>query len=329
MVGVSSLIISGATYSPPMPMLTNLMPERHEGYDRRVDLDLRRLRYFVEVADELSFVHAAAKLHMTQPALSRQIAALEKSWGVQLFARSRSGTNLTEAGATLLARARVLLSDAATFERDARLMGRAPARFVVGFMPGVDAGALIAAFRMLRPDVDVTPIFTSTTAQAPFLRDGRADVVFCRPPIRVDGAHVEDLFEEPVVAAVRHDHPLASRHWLQLADLDSLAEPVLQRPSANAGDDVFDPQDAVLAVSAGQAVALLPAGIAAFYVDASVRCIPVRDAPLQTVALAYNKNRIMPHIDAFTTLCREELGPRVRDLPRRLAVGERASGSAL
>ncbi|WP_192860122.1 LysR family transcriptional regulator [Mycobacterium sp. MS1601] len=294
-----------------------------------MDLDLRRLRYFVEVADELSFVHAAAKLHMTQPALSRQIAALEKSWGVQLFARSRSGTNLTEAGATLLARARVLLSDAATFERDARLMGRAPARFVVGFMPGVDAGALIAAFRMLRPDVDVTPIFTSTTAQAPFLRDGRADVVFCRPPIRVDGAHVEDLFEEPVVAAVRHDHPLASRHWLQLADLDSLAEPVLQRPSANAGDDVFDPQDAVLAVSAGQAVALLPAGIAAFYVDASVRCIPVRDAPLQTVALAYNKNRIMPHIDAFTTLCREELGPRVRDLPRRLAVGERASGSAL
>ncbi|MBS1696198.1 MAG: LysR family transcriptional regulator [Actinobacteria bacterium] len=294
-----------------------------------MDLDLRRLRYFVEVADELSFVRAAAKLHMTQPALSRQIAALEKSWGVTLFERSRSGSELTEAGATLLVRARELLRDATAFERDARLMGRAPARFVVGFMPGVDAGALIDAFRMMQPDVDVTPIFTSTTAQAPFLRDGRADVVFCRPPIRADGAHIEDLFEEPVVAALRRDHPLASRHWLQLSDLDGLTEPVLQRPTSDIGDDAFDPREAVLAVSAGQAVALLPAGIAAFYVDGNVRCIPVSDAPMQTVALAYNTNRTMPHIDAFAALCRDELGPRVRDLPRRLAVGERAHESTL
>jgi DNA-binding transcriptional LysR family regulator len=329
LVGFGSLIIGGSPDSLPMPMWTNLMQERHEDYDRRVELDLRRLRYFVEVADELSFVRAAAKLHMTQPALSRQIAALEKSWGVALFARSRSGTELTEAGASLLVPARALLRDATTFERDARLMGRAPARFVVGFMPGVDAGALIAAFRATRPDVDVTPIFTSTTAQTPFLRDGRADVVFCRPPIRVDGAHVEDLFEEPIVAAVHQDHPLASGHWLQLADLERSAVPILQRPNADARDDVFDPQEAVLAVSAGKAVALLPAGIAAFYVDASVRYIPVRDAPMQMVALAYNKNRTMPHIDAFATLCRKELGPRVRDLPRRLAIGEQASGSTL
>ncbi|WP_115277145.1 LysR substrate-binding domain-containing protein [Mycolicibacterium tokaiense] len=86
---------------------------------------------------------------------------------------------------------------------------------------------------------------------------------------------------------------------------------------------------AVLAVSAGQAVALLPRGIAAFSVDASVRCIPVRDAPPQAVALAYNTNRIMPHLDAFATLCRKELGPRVRHLPRRLGAGEGASGSTL
>lgn len=295
----------------------------------RVDLDLRRLRYFVEVADELSFVRAAAKLHMTQPALSRHIAALEKSWGITLFERSRSGSELTEAGATLLVRARELLRDATTFERDARLLGRAPERFVVGFMPGVDAGALIDAFRTRQPDVDVTPIFTTTTAQAPFLRDGRADVVFCRPPIHVEGARIEDLFEEPMVAAVRHDHPLASRHWLQSSDLDGVTQPVLQRRASDTRDDAFDPQEAVLAVSAGQAVALLPAGIAAFYVDASVRCIPVRDAPTQTVALAYNMNRTMPHIDAFAALCRDELGPRVRDLPWRLAIGERVHDSTL
>lgn len=294
-----------------------------------MDLDLRRVRYFVEVADQLSFVRAASSLHMTQPALSRQIAALEKDWGVSLFERSRKGTVLTGDGEVLLARARALLGQASELERSARLMGRAPSRFVVGFMPGVDAGALIDAFRERRPGVDVTPIFTSTSTQAPYLVDGRADVVFCRPPIHLADACVIDLFDEPVVAAVRHDHPLAGRHWLQLADLQSAPEQILQRDSGSAEEDHFDPQEAVLSVSAGAAVALLPAGIAAFYTDQTVRCIPVRDAPDQTVALAYSRHRAMPHIDAFAAFCREELGPRVRDLPRRLASGERASGSTL
>lgn len=312
-----------------MPNLERVMRAGHERYDRPVDLDLRRVRYFVEVAEQLSFVRAAGRLHMTQPALSRQIAALEKDWGVALFERSRRGTELTPDGEVLLDRARALLAQAAALERGARLMGRAPARFVVGFMPGVDAGALIAAFRVRRPDVSVTAIFTSTTTQAPYLQDGRADVVFCRPPIHLTDALVIDLFDEPVVAAIRRDHPLAGRHWLRMADLRSAAEPILQRQPATADTDHFDPQEAVLSVSAGAAVALLPAGIAAFYTDPAVRCIPVRDVPDQPVALAYSRHRTMPHIDAFAELCREQLGPAIRDLPRRLVGGERASGSSL
>jgi DNA-binding transcriptional LysR family regulator len=294
-----------------------------------VTLDLRRLQYFVEAADHLSFVRAARKLHITQPALSRQIAALESDLDVKLLTRSRMGTTLTSEGTELLDRIRNLLSSASKLERDARLMGR-PARFVVGFMPGVDAGALIDAFRRIRPGVDVIPIFTSTTSQAPFLTDGRADVVFCRPPIGLDDICVVDLFVEPIVAAVRADHRFAGQQRLLLRDFDSLTEPVLQRPISGAAGlgDEFEPQGAILAVSAGQAVALLPAGIAAFYSQPGVRYIPVTDAPKQIVALAYDERRAMPHIDAFADICRAELGPRIRELPYRLVGGERATGTS-
>jgi DNA-binding transcriptional LysR family regulator len=293
-----------------------------------VTLDLRRLQYFVEVADQRGFIRAAYRLHMTQPALSRQIAALESELGVKLFSRSRAGTALTTAGVELLERTRNLLRSASELERDARVLGRRPARFVVGFMPGVDAGALIDAFRRARPEVDVVPIFTSTTTQAPFLTDGRADVVFCRPPMEVDDICIVELFDEPLVAAVRSDHRFAVRPHLLLRDLDDLPQPVLQR-STTAGaagpPDPFEPQEAILAVSAGQAVALLPAGVAAFYTDPGVRYIPVTDAPKQPVALAYDKRRPMPHIEAFADICRVELGRRIRELPYRLVAGERAT----
>jgi DNA-binding transcriptional LysR family regulator len=104
-----------------------------------VDLDLRRLRYFVTVAGELSFVRAASLLHMTQPVLSRQISALEHDLGTQLLERDRRGTWLTGAGRQLLEDAGPLLAAASALERRTRQAGRDPARFAVGFMPGIHA----------------------------------------------------------------------------------------------------------------------------------------------------------------------------------------------
>jgi Bacterial regulatory helix-turn-helix protein, lysR family len=107
-----------------------------------MDLDLRRLRYFVTVAEELSFVRAATLLHMTQPALSRQISALERDLGARLLERDRRGTALTPAGQQLLNDAIPLLAASSELEQRTRLAGRGPARFVVGFMPGLHATAL-------------------------------------------------------------------------------------------------------------------------------------------------------------------------------------------
>ncbi|WP_432838072.1 LysR family transcriptional regulator [Dactylosporangium sp. CA-092794] len=296
-----------------------------------MDVDLRRLRYFLEVADQLSFVQAAAKLYITQPALSRHIATLESDLGVSLFHRSRNGTTLTPQGAALVDNARTLLRNAADFERQARLLGRSPVRFVVGFMPGVDAGALIAEFARTYPEVDVTPIFTSTTTQAPFLIDGRADIVFCRPPIAVEGARIIDLFQEPLVAAVPRDHPFAAEHSLSTVDLEAAGEPIHGRagsglPGSGAGFDDLEPQEAIMAVAAGLGLAILPAGVAAFYSDPGVCYIPVPDAVPQYVSLAYLPDRAMPHTTAFADLCRAALEPRVRLLPDLLADGVRATG---
>src|SRR5262249_913020 len=162
------------------------------------------------------------------------------------FERSRTGTSLSREGALLLERARTLLGSASDFEREARLLGRSPVRFVVGFMPGTDAGALISQFQRAHPEVDVTPIFTSTPTQAPFLVDGRADVVFCRPPIAVGGVRIVDLFEEPMVAAVPRDHALAIQRTLSVDELAASGERILARAAV----DDFDPQEAVMAVAA-------------------------------------------------------------------------------
>lgn len=294
-----------------------------------MDVDLRRVRFFVEVAERLSFVRAAQALHLTQPALSRQIAALEDDWGVRLFTRSRRGTELTSEGTALLERARTLLRHAADFERHARVVGRAPARFVIGFMPGIDAAGLIDAFRRRQPGVDVSAIYTSMISQARFLTDGRADVVFVRPPVDVDGVTVTPLFDEPMVAAVRRDDLLAERRSLRVAELEASDVRLIGRAasgdSGDAGrDEVVEPEAALLAVATGSAVAVLPAGIAAFYSDPSIAYIPVVDAPPQQVALAYDARRALPAIDDFVAICREELAQRITELPGRLLGEQRA-----
>ena len=102
-----------------------------------MDLDLRKLRYFVAVADRLNFGRAAAALHIAQPALSRQIRALEQELKVQLFERDNRSTRLTPAGTALLDEARPLLAAADTVRRKVRDAAAGQRTFTVGFMPGL------------------------------------------------------------------------------------------------------------------------------------------------------------------------------------------------
>jgi len=119
-----------------------------------VSVDLRRLRYFIAVAEELNFRRAADRLHISQPPLSQQIQALEADLGATLLLRDRRSVELTEAGEVLLRRARAILALASDTTTEVRRVGRGElGRLVVGFMSAAMLGrlaAVLGAFRTVR-----------------------------------------------------------------------------------------------------------------------------------------------------------------------------------
>ena len=288
-----------------------------------MDLDLRRLRYFVTVAEELSFVRAASLLHMTQPALSRQISALEHDLGTRLLERDRRGTSLTRAGQQLLEDAIPLLAASSALERRTRLAGRDPARFAIGFMPGVHATPIIREFAKRAPYLAIDVIFTSVTDQVDFLVDGRVDVCFVRLPLAEGTFTILPLFPEPRVAAVPSSHPVAGSRAIEVKQVSDL--PLLQDPSEvpewhGAVAELRPPpvsdrqrrptiEESLERVALGAGVFVLPAGIAEFYQRADISYVPLQDVAARMVALAYSRHRTMPELGQFAELVTSMLSP--------------------
>jgi DNA-binding transcriptional LysR family regulator len=185
-------------------------------------LDPRLLRAFVALAGELHFGRAAARLHLTQPALSQQIARLERQLGVRLFDRTRTRVELTEAGAAALASARTAVDAAAAVEEVARShAGGEAGELRLGISPGVHyvAQSLLAEFARRRPKVRVRASQDSSGALAEQVAAGRLELAigFCTEPR--PGVDVRTLRDEPAVVAVAADHPLAGRSAVALTDL--------------------------------------------------------------------------------------------------------------
>jgi DNA-binding transcriptional LysR family regulator len=288
-----------------------------------MDLDLRRLRYFVMVADELSFVRAAERLNMTQPALSRQIRALEDDLGVALLRRGPLGTALTPAGDQLLEDARPLLASSLAMQRRTRLAGREEHHFTIGFMPGVIVTPIVRQFRALAPEVKVQVLHTALTDQVDYLLDGRVDVCFVRLPLPVDTFEIVPLFPEPRIAALSGDHPLALSPLIDIADL--MPYPLLQDPAdvpewrgtGTVRDDADSDrpttiEESLEAVASSTGFVVLPAGFADFYRRPDIRYVPLGGVAPRMVALAYTKNRRMPSIDQFAKISIATLGPTGR-----------------
>ena len=119
------------------------------------DVDLRKLRYFVAVAERLHFRNAAEELHLAQPALSRSISALERELGATLFERDRRSVALTAAGRQLLDDARPLLAAADAARRRVQRAGRGAHHLVVGFRAGILVTPAVRAFTAEHADVSV------------------------------------------------------------------------------------------------------------------------------------------------------------------------------
>ncbi|WP_399887232.1 LysR family transcriptional regulator [Streptomyces sp. BBFR51] len=184
-------------------------------------MELRTLRYFVAVAEELHFGRAAVRLHMSQPPLSRAIKRLETELGATLFHRSSTGVTLTGAGAVLLAEARELL-DRAERARARVAAAAGAASLTVGILgdsadPGVTR--LADAYRRRYPHVGVTIRETDLTDPTCGLHAGLVDVALTRGPFDRTGLDTHELRADPVGALLRADDPLAGRDSLTPADL--------------------------------------------------------------------------------------------------------------
>ena len=187
-------------------------------------MELRHLRYFVVVAEELHFRRAAERLHMSQPPLSQQIRALEEEVGATLLLRNQRRVELTAAGVVFLERARQILADVEDAARQARRVQRGEVgRLAVGFVGSAMYSFvpdLLRRFGEHAPDVTLRLHEMGTTEQLRQLEDGRLDVGFLRAARSRPELKIEIVAEEPVIVALPDLHPLAAKPRLTLADLE-------------------------------------------------------------------------------------------------------------
>jgi DNA-binding transcriptional LysR family regulator len=283
------------------------------------DLDLRKLRYFIVVAEELNFGRAAERLRIAQPVLSRQIAALEKELGVVLFDRSQRGTQLTASGAALRDDARDILTEATALQRRVRRGSRASRSLDIGFMPGLIVTPVVRALEERFPELRIDVVRTSWDDQVEMVHDGRIDASFVRLPVPRDGLRLTALFGEPRVVALPAAHELAGASEVRLADLVPLR--LLQPPDAvpewrdalrSAGIDpekaahdrpsVHTVEEKLEQVAALRGVVVLPESTAQFYTRPDVVYRYVADLPPNEVALATEARNAAPEIEALHEL---------------------------
>lgn len=299
-----------------------------------MDLDLRKLRYFVAVAETLNFGRAADRLHIAQPVLSRQIRSLEEDLGTEVFHRDRRGTTLTPAGEQLLEDAIPLLASAQALHRRVKAAAQGTPTLTVGFMPGITLTPAMAALSTRHPGVNVRLLRTSWDTQVETLLDGRADIGVVRLPIDQHGLQVRPLFREPRVVMLPAGHRLADRRSVVVGDLAS--EHLLQDPDAvpewrdvaielRSGHrsktvETYQVEEKLELVASGAGVCVLPLSTAQFYIRPDVIPLPVEDLGPGEVALAWVASRRSPLIHEFAEIAARTLGQpqaQQRALPAR------------
>ncbi|MBC6457054.1 LysR family transcriptional regulator [Actinomadura sp. HBU206391] len=290
-----------------------------------MDVDLRKLRYFVAVAERLHFGRAAEALHIAQPVLSRQIRALEEELKVQLFIRTRRATELTSAGEQLLADARPLLAAAEALRRRVRRAARGADIFTVGFMPGLIVTSAVRTLRERHPGLTVEVVRTTWDDQIETIHDGRVDIGYVRLPINQRGLRVRPLTSEPRVAVLPTGHRLAGNDTIgiaELADEHLLQDPdavpewrdiatELRRPGRRRPELLFHAVEEKLEhVAAGHGVIVLPLSVVTFYTRPDVTYVPVTDIPPNQVCLAWDSTRRNPLIEEFAAIATDLQGGR-------------------
>jgi DNA-binding transcriptional LysR family regulator len=272
-------------------------------------MELRHLRYFVAVAEELHFRRAAERLHLAQPALSEQVRKLEAELGVRLLDRNHRGVELTTAGTAFLAEARHVLRQAERAWRTARRpqdgsRGRLRFGYIADMLPAAIPISL-ARFAEGMPGFDVHLQSGTSAELLADMRAGRLDAAAVCLPAQTADLNVSPLWREGAVAAVPSHHRRAREAVVELAAFEDLPLVIPARTANAAFHDaviaacrqagiaptlvemVAPVADrALLAVAAGAGIGVLPASVAERRTAPGVRLVPLADpAPSVEVAL--------------------------------------------
>jgi DNA-binding transcriptional LysR family regulator len=263
-------------------------------------MELRHLRYFVALAEELSFTRAAARLHVSQPPLSLQIGQLEQEVGARLFHRTSRRVELTLAGQAFLIDAQAVLARVAEAAGRARAIGQGLAgRIDIGLSGSHFLGPLphiMAAYAQSHPAVEISLHELQPAVQLQALRERRIDLSVSRTPVNDAVLSSTLLWRDPVVAALPVGHALARRRQLRLLDLRAEAFVMLRTDSSAHAQYIqdccvqagFSPRlsqrvqelPAVLSlVAEGMGVALIPSSLQALF-PGRIKVTPLgKDAP--------------------------------------------------
>lgn len=274
------------------------------------DLEVRQLRYFVAVAEELHFGRAAERLGMAQPPLSRAIRELERQLDVRLLDRTTRQVTLTPAGAVLLRDAHTVLDAVAAARRRAQHAGQPSPSLRLALKADYDAGLLpriIAAYEREDAAVPVELMMCGRGEQDRALREGRADVALVPTPFDDRGIDHEVLVTEPRLVALAADDPLAARTHLRLADMAGRKLPdgspaeggVAQVPREPVGRPLTDIAQIFNMIELGSVIWYVPLSVVHRHPRPAIAYRPVADLPPTTLSVAWPHNSHSPAVAAF------------------------------
>jgi DNA-binding transcriptional LysR family regulator len=294
-------------------------------------MEFRHLRYFIGIAEDLSFSHAAERLHVAQSALSRQIQDLEDELRVQLFRRDKRGVSLTAAGEVFLAKARKLVIESQQAAEAARSAARGElGHLEIGYISALSDGLiprLLRKFRAKFPEVHLRLHALRPAPQAAALLEGDLQVGFIGLPMPELASRLrfEVFRRDKLVAALPAGHPLIGRRVLRLGDLAKEPFIFLTRSGTpvyydwvmqlchqagfhpNIVQEVDAGQTMVELVAAGSGVALFPA-TAQRQLHGDMSFHPLSGLPLFEFSVAWRGDDDAPALKAFLALLRDEVG---------------------
>lgn len=291
-------------------------------------MEHRQLRYFVAIAEELSFSRAASKVGVSQPPLSRQIANLEAELGTRLLDRDKHGVRLTESGKVFHAEA---IKTLAAIERTIHMTQRAARGQTGSLSLGFGGSAaytfapsLLRNFRQLYPGVELSLHNLPMTGQLNALREQTIDIGFLMLPVQDADIQSISVLRDPFVAAVPSGHPLAKMPKVGLKALEPY--PVVTFPRTGGlgfyahvlaickkanfvptiAQEVAPMESVIGLVAAGVGIAIVPS-VARRLRIAGVEYRPIRERyAFMEFAIAWRKDNVSPVVNAFIELVQKK-----------------------